>query len=48
MNFYSKRHSEPWVNVCACLLSHSEANVSRHLAGPKMTLAVTDQSGLAE
>lgn len=25
-----------------------EANVSRHLAGPKVTLAVTDQSGLAE
>lgn len=29
-------------------LAHSETDVSRHLVGPKVTLAVTDQSGLAE
>lgn len=34
--------------VCVFWLTHGEANVSRHLTGPKVTLAVTDQSGLAE
>jgi len=40
------------VCVCVCVLSHThthgDANMSRHLAGPKVTLAVTDQSGPAE
>lgn len=44
-------------SVCVCMRVHAcvhacvhlcDANVSRHLAGPKVTLAVTDQSGLAE
>lgn len=43
-----KRRSEPWVSVCVRWLTRGEANVSRHLTGPKVTLAVTDQSGLAE
>lgn len=43
-----KRRSEPWVSVCVRWLTRCEANVSRHLTGPKVTLAVTDQSGLAE
>lgn len=35
------------VRVHACV-HVCDANVSRHLAGPKVTLAVTDQSGLAD
>ncbi len=48
MSFSLKRRTEPMVYVCVRWLTHGEANVSRHFAGPKVTLAVTDQSELAE
>lgn len=43
-----KRHGEPSACLCVFWLAGGEANVTRHLAGPKVTLVVTDQSGLAE